>query len=79
MRHDTLKNPLFEGCGEAAIQEIVDTGLKSFVTSTHKHRIVLEKSIDKSQELDLVYYDHFINNPNGTNRKFALTFNAAKD
>ena len=45
MRHDTLKNPLFKGCGEAAIQAIVDTGLKSFVTPTRKHRIVLNTSV----------------------------------
>ena len=45
MRHDNLKNPPFEGCGEAAIQAIVNTGLKSFVTSTRKHRIVLNTSV----------------------------------
>lgn len=38
-------NPLFEGCGEAAIQAIVNTGLKSFVTSTRKHRFVLNASV----------------------------------
>ena len=39
------QKPLFEGCGEAAIQAIVNTGLKSFVTSTRKHRIVLNTSV----------------------------------